>query len=223
MTGRPALHARLSSFNMQDRSPLSPITRAQSGERKHKQKFQPPSAFVKRAKKSAGGPKATSYIRDVMCLPQEWCHDEGHISIPRLDRRKTLASAGLIGKVEFNSDMSPEEVKSVICNAFAIPMGVSERDIEEGRLFPFKYLQRIGAGSRTLHVPATSSSITWNGRQVATLAKSSGMIYIMAESTLASMDDKMNIGDSTLSSDEDLPEVRYGYSYPMLDDSRYGK
>ena len=77
--------------------------------------------------------------------------------------------------------MSPDEIRNVICSS---PMQLSQEGIERGDLFPFKYLQRLGAGSRTLHVPVLSSSITWSERQVATLAKSSGMIYIMASSTL---------------------------------------
>ena len=55
---------------------------------------------------------------------------------------------------------------------------------EEGDLFPFKYLQRTGAGSRTLCVPSVATTFEWNGRKVSTLAKSEGIIYILADSTL---------------------------------------
>ena len=117
-----------------------------------------------------------------MCLPKEWCPDEYHISNPRLERRKILASAGLIGKIEFHSDVSSEQVRKVICTTLATPILLLQEDIQEGRLFPFKYLQRLGAGARTLHVPSVSATINWNGRQVASLAKLSGIIYILAES-----------------------------------------
>ena len=80
--------------------------------------------------------------------------------------------------------MSAEEMKSEICWVFARPLGLSAEDIQEKRLFPFHYLQRTGAGSRTLCLPAISGSFEWNGRQVATLAKSGGFIYILADSDI---------------------------------------
>ena len=46
--------------------------------------------------------------------------------------------------------------------------------------FPFVYLQRTGAGSRSLCFLAVSPSLEWHGSQVASIAKSGGMIYIMA-------------------------------------------
>lgn len=98
--------------------------------------------------------------------------------------------------------MSPEEVQKVICTTFSSPMQLLPEDIDERRFFPFKYLQRLGAGSRTLHVPVISSSITWNGRQVATLAESGEMIYIMANSPL-----NINFGDES-DSEESLPDVK---------------
>ena len=69
---------------------------------------------------------------------------------------------------------------------FAKPMGLCVV-IEEGDLFPFKYLQRTGAGSRTLCVPFVATTFEWNGRQVSTLAKSGGTIYILADSTLPAL------------------------------------
>ena len=145
-----------------------------------------------------------------MCLPPDYLDDENHIPIPRLEKRNNLSRAGLIGKIEFNSEMSPDEVRKVICTTFSSPMQLSQEDIERGDLFPFKYLQRLGAGSRTLHVPVISSSITWSGRQVVTLAKSSGMIYIMASSTL-----NVKYGDESETEDS-LPEVEI----PGIDDTK---
>ena len=48
---------------------------------------------------------------DILCLPKTWIKDEGHIAIPRGERRSTLALAGLIGKAEFTSKMTDDEVR----------------------------------------------------------------------------------------------------------------
>ena len=61
-----------------------------------------------------------------------------------------LAEAGLLGKVEFTSVMSENEIKKEICRAFMVPMGLGEDGLAAGNLFPFHYLQRTGAGSRSL-------------------------------------------------------------------------
>ena len=151
--------------------------------RSDKRKFAPPSAFSKR-RKTATGTKISYYSRDVMCLPQKWCTDPGHVTIPRGDRRTHLGACGLMGKIEFNSSMTVQMMSAEICKVFAKPMGLTVAEIERGEIFPFTYLQRTGAGSRTLCIPAVSEGYEWSGRQVSTLAKSGGMIYIMVESTL---------------------------------------
>jgi hypothetical protein len=109
----------------------------------------------------------------------------GSVSIPRTERRNGIADAGLVGKVEFRSDMCNTEVRQQICRVFATAMNLEKFEIDEGKLFPFHYLQRIGPGSRTLCVPTVSSDFEWDGKQVATLAKSGGMIYILADSILS--------------------------------------
>ncbi len=156
---------------------------ASNSERGPKRKFPPPSAFTKRPKKGKA-PKTTFYVRDMMCLPLSWCRDSKQISVPRLERRNTLAKSGLMGKIELNSEMTEEDVRREVCRVFAVPMGLYERELEEGTTFPFQYLQRTGAGSRTLCVPSVSPTFSWNGRQVSTLAKSGGIIYIMASRSL---------------------------------------
>ena len=78
-------------------------------------------------------------------------------------------------------------------------MGLTKLNVEGGEMFPFKYLQCTGAGSRTLCVPAVSESFLWNGRQVSTLAKSGGMIYILAQaSLLVDLDEVILTSDSPL-------------------------
>ena len=107
-----------------------------------------------------------------------------NISIPRTEKRNALTEAGLIGKIEFRSDMSDAEVRKQICKVFATPMGLTDALISRGVKFPFTYLQRTGPGSRTLCIPSLSPDFQWDGKKVSTLAKSSGIIYILADATL---------------------------------------
>ena len=103
-----------------------------------------------------------SYDRDVI-LPKEFKGRGGDVSIPRSMRQSKLGQAGLIGKLELNSSMSDDEVYMEICQVFDVPMGLTEEDIKDGRLLPFSYLQRTGAGSRSLCLPAFKGSFEWSG------------------------------------------------------------
>lgn len=124
--------------------------------------------------------KVISYDRDVILLPREFKGRSGDISIPRITRRNKLGQAGLVGKIELNSSMSDDEVRTEICQVFAVPMGLIEEDIKDGRFFPFLYLQRTGAGSISLCIPTVKESFEWSGKKVASLAKSAGYIYLLA-------------------------------------------
>ena len=115
--------------------------------------------------------------------------ENGNVAIPRTERRNTIAEAGHIGKLEFRSDMTDQQVRQEICKVFAIPMGLTKTAIEQGSLFPFTYLQRTGPGSRTLCVPSVSSDFQWDGKNVSTLAKSGGIINILADSCLPEIDE----------------------------------
>lgn len=153
-----------------------------------------PSAFTRPAKRGKRcattpvGPRPSVYVRDVICLPSEYKRygaDEGTtILIPRGSSRASLAEAGLFGKIEFTSVMSESEIRIEICHAFMQPMGLCENDLADGNIFPFHYLQRTGAGSRSLCMPAVSNNFHWNGRQVASLCKSGGYMYIIADKEL---------------------------------------
>ena len=149
-----------------------------------KRRFVVPTMYQTKAKrkKAESKPKSVKYLRDIFCLPHECLDDDGTIAIPRGTSRSYLASneIGLMGKIEFCSDWSAGEMKEEICRLFAKPFGLSEDDIDVGKLFPFEYLQKTGAGSRTLCVPVVTTNYEWNGRQVATLAKSGGVIYVLA-------------------------------------------
>ena len=81
-----------------------------------------------------------------------------------------------MGKIAFDSDWSDERMREEISAVF---FGINEEDLARGKVFKFDYLQRTGAGSRTLCIPSVSQTFQWNGRQVATLAKSGGVIYIL--------------------------------------------
>ncbi len=140
-----------------------------------------PSMFMgkRRCSEERNG-KINCYVRDIICLPKEWSDNSPKISIPRNAKRNLLAELGLVGKIEFTSAMSADDIKEEICKVFATPMGLTLESISLGESFPFTYLQRAGAGSRALCIPSVSSTFRWTGKQVSTLAKSGGTIYIQA-------------------------------------------
>ena len=115
-----------------------------------------------------------------MLLPTDFRNRYGEVIVPRRKKRSLLATAGLVGKVEIDSGMSQDDVHREICEVFGEPMGLSPEDIKNDRLFPFYYLQRAGAGSRSLCVPSVKDTFQWNGKQVASLAKAGSFIYLMA-------------------------------------------
>ena len=82
-----------------------------------------------------------------------------------------LGKMGLIGKLHLSSDMNEDDVKKEIRSVFQAPMG-NDPD------FPFVFLQAAGKGSKTLVVPAVSSSYQWTAQQVACLAGQKNYIYI---------------------------------------------
>ncbi len=84
--------------------------------------------------------------------------EDGKVTIPRGTRRTYLAESGLIGKIQFTSDMSAQDICDEICRVFATPMGL---EVEETKHFPFSYLQRTGAGSRSLCLPAVSPTFVY--------------------------------------------------------------
>lgn len=146
---------------------------------------------LKAAKRSKSGtqPKSVVYLRDIFCLPLDCQSDSGTIAIPRGTRRNFLASkeVGLLGKIEFQSSWTAEKMRQENSLVFARPFELN-RDIKNnGRRINFDYLQRTGAGSRTLCVPTISASFEWNGKQVASLAKSGGIIYILANEDIPSL------------------------------------
>ena len=186
-----SLYHRASTIGSSRRDALSHgpmwVNAEEPGSRK---RFAAPSMFLsKRMRRNETQPKRIAYVRDIFCLPLECQGRSGTVVIPRGERRNALANeeVGLMGKIEFYSDWSADRMRREVCSVFAKAFGLTPESIAEGNLFPFDYLQRTGAGSRLLCVPAVTESFEWNGRQVSTLAKSGSVIYILARKEILSL------------------------------------
>lgn len=139
-----------------------------------------PSLFLKKRKKFNQAAKASQFVRDILCLPKSWCTSP-QIPIPRGNRRNFLAEKGLLGKIQFNSLMSSDDIVLEVSRVFSQPLDLSKTAIEDGgKRFNFLFLQRAGAGSRTLCRPSLADSFEWDGKNVASLAKAGMIIYIQA-------------------------------------------
>ena len=137
-------------------------------------------SFLKRKRGAAQSAKRRKTLqtwdRDIVCLPKQDSSIK-HIAYPRGKYREQLGRNGLLGKIRLSSDMTVQEVQDEIRSAFKQPM----KDRQD---FPYLYLQPTGCGSRSLTVPALSSSFEWNVQQVAKLGGAKGIIYIMAQDSL---------------------------------------
>lgn len=84
--------------------------------------------------------------------------------------------------------MTSKDIILEVSHVFSSPMGLSKTEIEdEGKRLNFLFLQWAGAGSHTLCRPSVADSFEWNGKHVASLAKSGGVIYVQALDTLPFM------------------------------------
>ena len=140
-----------------------------------KPKYNPPTLFERLRRRGKGKGKTTPsalekviyYVRDIVMLPHDFEETgSNRITIPRQDKRNMLAEIGLVGKIEFNSGMSSEDVRREVCEVFSEPIGLTSEDIKNNRLFKFTYLQQTGAGTRSLCLPSVKDSFNWNGRAV---------------------------------------------------------
>ena len=113
--------------------------------------------------------------RDIVCLPPS---SKSKFPYPRGKYRTKLGEKGLIGKVRLASTMSVSDVENEVCSVFHVAMGGNED-------FNFNFLQPTGAGSKTLTVPAVSSTFEWTAQQVAKLGSNKQAIYIIANDPLA--------------------------------------
>ena len=107
--------------------------------------------------------------------------------MPRTNKRTLLGQAGLVGKIELNSSMTEKDVRREICDVFAAPMGLLERVKDEQSTLPpfsFSFLQKTGSGAKSLCLPAVKEDYEWSGQKVASLSKSGGFIYLLANERL---------------------------------------
>ena len=74
--------------------------------------------------------------------------------------RDFLASNGLMGKIRLCSSMTEAEIMSEIRSVFSVPMRNQSN-------FAFKILQPSGGSSKSLSVPALSSSFKWTASAIA--------------------------------------------------------
>ena len=112
----------------------------------------------KKSKSAGETPKVNHYVRDILLLPKEF-EKKKIVSVPRCSARTRLGKAELIGKVEFHSGMSEEEVRTEICEVFSVPMGLKEENMKNKRLLEFHFLQKAGNSSRTLQRRARLSGL----------------------------------------------------------------
>lgn len=139
-----------------------------------------PSAFLSKRRlrqTAAVKQKLFTYDRDILCLPKSYEKEGRNIKIPRgTVIRDYLASNGLIGKIRLTSDMNEKAIFDEIRSVFKGPMN-------ESRHFQFSILQQTGGASKSLTVPAVSSSFSWTASAVA--GKNSKVpIYIIAREEL---------------------------------------
>lgn len=104
------------------------------------------------------------YICDILLLPSEFKGPNNNVTIPRSKKRTLLAQAGLVGKIELNLD---NDVHEEVCEEV---MRLTEDDIKNDSIHIYRKQQD------SLH----SFSKRIISMEVATLAKSGGVIYILA-------------------------------------------
>ena len=144
-----------------------------------------PSSFLQKKKK--GNSSALQvWDRDILCFPKKHVKCPQEISIPRGKTRVTLAKMGLVGKIRLHSGMQEEDIMAEIRSVFASKMS-------EDPVFPFKILQAIGGGSKSLAVPNTSSSFVWTPKEVANSA-GKGAIYVWAQADFTCNPDEEHPG-----------------------------
>ena len=133
--------------------------------------------------------KEKTYTKDIVCLLQEQyplaVDDSSIIPIPRGKARGTLAELGLIGKVHLVSTWSNARVIDEITSVFSSSFG-----LDENEQLKFKYLSVV-PGAKVLSVAKVSSSFSWSGHAVASLAGQE-CIYILSEMKLK----KTNLGQN---------------------------
>ena len=128
-------------------------------------------------------PRLITWDRNIVCLPKNYHGKGGNrrvLPIPKGKARISLQARGLCGKIRLHSEMSESEVSKEVRSTFQDAMGQDSN-------FPFCFLQTGGGGTKSLTMPAVSSSFTWTAKEVAKLS-GQGCLYIQAEAELAKAD-----------------------------------
>ena len=112
--------------------------------------------------------KSSRYYRDIGCFPNDCCSSHV-VRIPR--SREALYEEGLVGRIRLTSEMSQDDIFTEIRSVFKGPMGNNDE---------FDVLQSTGGGSKSLVVPALSSSYQWTASALAPKTP----IYILAKEPL---------------------------------------
>lgn len=105
-----------------------------------RKRYATPSMFLlKRSCKRESQPRSIAYVRDIFCLPLECQGPSGTVMILRGSRRSALANedVGLMGKIEFLSDWSPDRMCREVCSVFSKAFGLTSEDIAGGKLISF--------------------------------------------------------------------------------------
>ena len=124
----------------------STISRLSSLGTRHSKRNATHPLFLQKRKRFSGG-CTTKTVHYILYMPVSWCNNPRHVTIPRGEKRNYLAENGLLGKIEFNSEMNAEDIRVEVCRVFSSPMGLSEVYIAQRKTVGFRFLQRTGAGS----------------------------------------------------------------------------
>lgn len=151
-----------------------------------------PTAKKRRVSGQIG--KEKTFMKDIVCLIQQEYNalvdDNSIFPIPRGKARGKLAELGLIGKVRLVSTWSNSWVTEEITNVFSTSFGLAENE-----QLQFQYLSVV-PGAKVLSFAKVSSSFTWTGHAVSSLA-GQGCIYIMTESVPPKMALKKSIKEES--------------------------
>ena len=119
----PTLYQRVSTLGSSRRE-VSAHDRTHAEESSLGKRYATPTMFLsKRSRKHESKTKRVAYVRDIFCLPPECQGRSGTVVIPRGARRSAMANeeVGLMGKIEFYSDWSPNRMRREICSVFSKP------------------------------------------------------------------------------------------------------
>ncbi|XP_028400989.1 G2/M phase-specific E3 ubiquitin-protein ligase-like [Dendronephthya gigantea] len=159
-----------------------------------------PTSNAPTKRRTTGGVgKIKTWSKDVICLPGYGNKEltgaaPVFFSIPRGPARAKLTEDGLVGKIRIVSTWTPRQVAIELTSIFGKRFVIGENGLLE-----YNYLSMV-PGTKRLKIPNVSTSFTWNGQEVASLA-GQGCLYIVAKSELIKNDEDTEL-QVDLSDDE---------------------